>query len=106
MSEPRNHVIVEGLVAQRDKQPYIRLTVDGHSAQLSIADARNVAGDIVQMCARTEADAMIIKFFEREDFPPSAGVAIMRAFREFRLKLDTETVERNFIDPEPGDTVQ
>jgi hypothetical protein len=84
---------VNGIVAQRDKQPYIQLSNEkGMIAQLTMAQARQVAHDILVMASRTEADAMILKFFDKEDFPNNAGSLIMIDFREFRAKLDDEAI--------------
>jgi hypothetical protein len=95
-----SHILVNGMVAYRDKMPYIQIDIDGHTVQLSMADARNVARDIERMCARTEADAMIHKFFSMNDFPEGANAAIMLAFREFRSKLDSESVDKFERKPE------
>ncbi len=87
---------VNGIVAQRDKQPYIQLSNEnGMLGQLSMAEARNVAHDILTMCARTEADAMVLKFFAKSDFPDGAGAALMQGFSDFRAELDDEKVERS-----------
>lgn len=89
--EPNRHFWVNGIVAMRDKMPYIVFTNEnGTIAQLSIAQARQVAMDILQMSSRTEADAMILKFFDENQFPPGAATALMAAFRVFRLRLDEE----------------
>jgi hypothetical protein len=55
------------------------------------------------MCARTEADAMIHSFFDKSEFPPEAGAAIMHGFREFRAALDDEEVEKTRTDPDTGE---
>lgn len=95
MSERAEHFFVNGIVAQRDKMPYIQLsTENGLVVQLTIAQARQVAADILQMSARTEADAMILKFFDKQDFPPGAGAALMDQFRDFRAELDREDPTR------------
>jgi hypothetical protein len=100
MSEKAS-IQVDGIVAVRDKQPYLRLFANGRQVgQLSMAQARNVAMDILQMCSRTEADAMIHKFFSKQDFPEGANNALMVEFREFRKALDEEPVERWAHDPE------
>ncbi len=96
-------VWVNGIVAVRDKMPYVQLSNEkGMIAQLSIAEARSVAMDILQMAARTEADAMIHRFFDKEGFPPGANSAIMLEFRDFRAALDQEEVERKMTPPEGG----
>jgi hypothetical protein len=64
-----------------------------------MAQARNFAMDILQMCARTEADAMIHKFFSDEKFPPAAAANLMLEFRLFRHALDSEPVERTIHTP-------
>ena len=97
---------VDGIVAMRDKQPYLRLFADGKQVgQVTMAAARKIAADIVQMCARTEADAMIHAFFEKQGFPPQAGAALMLEFREFRRALDDEPVEGGISDPDTGETL-
>ena len=91
---------VNGMVSHRDKQPYIQLSTEkGIFAQLTMAEARNVALDILQMSARTEADVMIHQFFEKEDFPKGADDALMVAFRDFRAALDDQAVEKGRWQP-------
>jgi len=87
--------LVNGIVARRDGLPYVQLSTEqGMICQLTIAEARNVALDILQMAARTEADAMIHKFFAASEFPPEAGTALMGNFRDFRAALDDEQIIR------------
>lgn len=98
--------VVDGIVARRDGQPYLRFFVEGNNvAQVDMAQARNIAMDILQMCARTEADAMIHKFFAAQEFPSGAGNALMLEFREFRKALDTEPVEKSQVDPDTNEAV-
>lgn len=93
-------ISVEGIVALRDTEPYIVLYADGERiAQLSVAEARNIARDIERMCSRTEADAMIHRFFTREGFPAAAGSALMLEFRNFRSRLDAQAVEKTESEP-------
>jgi len=97
---------VDGIVAMRDKQPYLRLFMGGEQiGQVTMAAARKIAADIVQMCARTEADAMILTWFEKQGFPMAACAALMVEFRDFRRALDGETVEGSMSDPDTGKTV-
>jgi hypothetical protein len=97
-------VHVDSIVARRDQQPYIRLfRNDQQIAQLSVAQARSFANDIVQHCARAEADAMVWKFFRQHDLPEQAGNALMIEFRKFRLKLDSEQVEKQPTNPDTGE---
>jgi hypothetical protein len=103
-NEP-THVYVDGIVAARNHQPYIRLTVGSGDAQLTIAEAKKIANDLYSLAARTEADAMILKFFSEKEFPKEAGAAIMLSFREFRRELDEEPVEGVIIDPDTGENV-
>lgn len=92
---------VNGIVSRRDQQPYIQLSNEnGILIQLSMAEARNVAMDLLQMSARTEADAMIHQFFSKIQFPEAASAALMRDFRDFRAELDDEKVETGRSDPE------
>lgn len=93
--EKTGHFWVNGVVAVRDKKPYVQLSNDkGMVAQFSMSEARQVAMDILQMSARTEADAMILKFFKKSDFPDAAAAALMQEFRDFRAALDQEVAER------------
>jgi hypothetical protein len=101
MSNESHSFVVDGIVARRDKQPYLRFFAQGAQVgQVTMAQARNIAMDILQMCARTEADAMIHRFFEKQEYPPGAGNALMIEFRDFRLTLDKEAVERSMSDPD------
>lgn len=106
MGSEKRGISVEGIVAARDKKPYVVVYFNNQRAQLSIADARNVAMDILQMASRTEADAMILKFFDRKEFPAGAAAAIMKDFRDFRLELDSESVETYISEPTGGGQVQ
>ena|SRR5215472_7401320 len=94
---------VNGIVAVKDKQPYVQLSNDERIlAQLTMAEARNFAIDILQMAARSEADAMIVKFFEKAEFPMGAAEALMQDFRDFRAALDQEAVEKGTGIPPEG----
>jgi len=87
---------VNGIVAVRDHKPYIQLSNEkGIICQLSMSETRQVAMDMLQMAARTEADAMIHKFFAKNEFPQDAANALMMDFRDFRAELDAEKAERS-----------
>jgi hypothetical protein len=88
------HILVHGIVSHRDRQPYLQMDVDGRLVQLSMSQARQVAQDLTTMCARTEADAMLMKFFSNMDLPMEACAAMLQQFRDFRQELDLEKVER------------
>lgn len=95
-------VWVNGIVAVRDNQPYVQLlTSNGIMTQWNVTEARKVANDIILMCSRVEADAMLVKFFGKMDFPDGAVVALMHEFREYRHSLDMLHVESK-DDPEVG----
>jgi hypothetical protein len=99
----RQGISVEGIVARRDKMPYILLFRDGDPiGQLSMGQARKVAHDILTMCARTEADAMIHKFFKSRGAPDVASAECMLDFRVFRHELDSEPVE-GYTETPSGD---
>jgi hypothetical protein len=88
------HFWVNGVVAARDKKPYIQLSNEnGMIAQLSMMEARSVAIDIMVMAARTEMDAMILGFMDRLDAPPGAAPAMMAWFRDYRAEVDQEKVD-------------
>lgn len=80
---------VGGIVAARNHEPYIVISKDENTiAQLSMAEARQFANDILLQASRSEADAMIHKFFSKAEFPQGAHDAIMLEFRDFRAELD------------------
>lgn len=95
---------VEGIVAIRDGNPYILIlkTVNGKDekiAQFSMSEARNFAQDILTMCSRTEADAMIHKFFNKQELPLHASAMIMADFRNFRMELDAQVPGKTLSTP-------
>ena len=99
-SEKGNAISVQGIVALRNHMPYVQiLQGDGILCQFSMSEARQIASDIINMAARTEADAMIFRFFHKADFPENAAGALMAEFRNFRKKLDDEAVEHRHDQP-------
>jgi len=101
---------VNGIVSQRDKQPYIQLSNEkGMIAQLSMSQARQIAQDILIMASRTEMDAMVLKFFSKMELPEdterNAAAAMMQEFREFRHKLDEENIERIWGEGPTGEGI-
>lgn len=100
------HVFVDGIVAARDHEPYVRLTVNGEKAQLNLAEATKIAKDLLTTAARAEADAMIFRFFDKNDFPKGAAAALMQDFRYFRQGQDDKNVEQTLVDPDSGETIR
>jgi hypothetical protein len=100
------HIFIDGIVSARDRQPYIRLIVNGEKAQLSVAEACKIANDLLKIAARTEADAMVLSFFTDQQFPPGAGAAIMQEFRYFRQTQDDKAVEGIVTDPDSGERIR
>ena len=91
---------VNGVVAVADKLPYVQISNEnGIIAQMSMAEARDFAMDILQMSARTEADAMILRFFEKMEFPQPVAGHLLVEFRDFRASLDEQEVVRRIVDP-------
>ena len=104
MSKPAEHIWVSGIVAARDQQPYVQVaTENGLIAQLTIAQARNIAFDIMSSAHNAEADAMIIKFFGKLDLPAGALASFMEQFRQFRYELEKDHVETRRSDPDTGE---
>lgn len=103
MSEQPKHLFVDGIVAARNKVPYVTISTEqGIVVQLDVADARQVAADILQAAGNAEADAMILKFFAKADFPEAAGAAMMIEFREFRHELDSAENRARAVKPDEG----
>ena len=93
-------IMINGIVSHRDTKPYVQIDIDGHLVQLTMAEARNIARDIESTCARTEADAMVHRFFREKSFPQDAANHLMVMFRDFRDELDNEPVEKGQSDPD------
>ena len=100
--EGESHFLISGVVAHRDKRPYIHMDINGRLHQLSVSQARNIASNILLACSMAEADAMILRFFQKKEFPEGAAAAIMVDFREFRNELDIQDYENERIDPDSG----
>jgi hypothetical protein len=95
---------VNGIVARRDHQPYIQLSNEkGMIAQMSMAQAHKVAMDILTMAARTEMDAMLLRFCSEKLENENAGQGMMVLFRDYRMELDQEKVEGMMQDPDSGE---
>jgi hypothetical protein len=94
---------VNGIVSHRDKKPYIQLSNEkGMISQLTMGQARQIAMDILQMCARTEADAMLNNFMSQSgNFDERAGAMLMLAFRDYRAEIDQEVVDRKIEEGPP-----
>lgn len=100
------HINVDGIVAVRNGEPYVRLTVNGERAQLTIAEAKKIATDLFSLTARTEADAMIWKFFKDRDLPLEGAALLMQEFRVFRQRQDEMPVEQTVADPDSGERIR
>lgn len=96
-------IIINGIVAARNHKPYVQIGTEETPviAQMSVGEARQIARDIEAMCARTEADAMILKFMMNRVFTSDAEQGLLAAgmmmtdFRDFRAQLDDEAVEHD-----------
>ena len=97
---------VQGIVSARNGLPYVQLAnADRMIAQLSVAEARNIAHDILSATHNAEADAMIVKFFGRLELSQAALGAFMQEFRDFRHELETAKVDTSRSDPDTGEQV-
>lgn len=96
-------ILISGVVSVKDKRPYLHMDYDGHLIQLSMAEARDHAKDILTACGYAEADAMILKFFDKQHFPDGAALALMKDFRDFRAALEDEEIEKIRVDPDTGE---
>ncbi len=86
---------VIGIVAVRDKNPYIQLSNEkGIIAQLSMSETRQIAMDMLVMASRTEADALLWRFVKSKNLPEQMGAELMQMFRDFRTELDDDKEER------------
>lgn len=97
---------VQGIVAQRDGQPYVQLA-DGERmiGQLTVAEARSIAQDLMVCASYAEADAMLHRFFKQMDFPMEALSALMMEFRNFRHQQAIKTVDKSHTNPDTGEHI-
>jgi hypothetical protein len=96
---------VAGIVAARNNQPYVQIAnANRMIAQLTVAEARNVAKDMLISASHAEADAMFVKFFSKLDLPQGALASLMMEFREFRHQLAMQEVNTSSTDPDSGET--
>lgn len=97
---------VQGIVSARNGLPYVQMAnADRMIAQLSVAQARNIAHDILTAAHNAEADAMIVRFFSKLELPESALGALMQEFRDFRFQLESEKLDTSRGDPDTGEKV-
>lgn len=97
-------LMVAGIVAARNEIPYVQIASEQKViAQLTVAEARKVAFDILTSAHNATADAMIIKFFRKTELPREALAAFMQEFRNFRHELEHENVEGFESDPDTGE---
>lgn len=93
---------VNGIVSARDHQPYVQLSNEkGMIAQLTMAQTRVIAGQMLTMAARTEMDAMVYNWFAKQNLPREAAGMMMTDFRDFRSELDAEEVDTREDLPPP-----
>jgi hypothetical protein len=98
------NLIVSGIVAARNGMPYVVLEdAQRRIAQLTIAEARSIALDLMRSASYAETDAMLIGFFKRMELPENALGMLLIEFRDFRHQLDVERVEGFSEDPDSGD---
>jgi hypothetical protein len=97
---------INGIVAARNGQPYVQLSNDnGLIGQFTIAEARSIALDLLRSASYAETDAMLVRFFDKNEFPKDALGALLMEFRDFRHQLDMEKVEKTTTDPDTGDAI-
>jgi hypothetical protein len=94
-------ISVNGIVAQRNKEPYVQLTLDGKMVlQMTMSEARKIANDFYLAASRAEADAMLLRFFQNHEFPEGASAALMLDFRDFRLGFDLDEAKGFYSEPD------
>ena len=101
-SQKPNIISVNGVVAVRNGEPYVQLSTTKHGVivQLAVAEARSLAMDLLSMAFRTEADAMVHAFVQQElEQPPNVSSAMMKMFRDFRVRQDGMEVETSVSEP-------
>jgi hypothetical protein len=93
-SSKKSGIEIEGLVAL-DKRPCIKLFRGPETIeQLTVPQARQLAYEILTLCARTEADAQISRFFAAHGLSETAAAEVMQDFRYFRVEIDADRPER------------
>ena len=94
-NKPKSSLGVEGAVSRATLLPYILLFQNEKQiVQLRLSDARSFAIDILNACARTEADAGLARLFKKHDLPDGAYGAMMLDVREIRYEQDMDVAEK------------
>lgn len=78
-----NEIWVGSIVSHRTQEGIVQLTWGDKVAQLSVADARKIAFDILECAESAQTDEIIIGF-GKEMNDLEAGVALMQFFRHAR----------------------
>jgi hypothetical protein len=95
------HLFIDGIVSGQDGKPRINLSTEhGMVGQFSMAEARQIAIDILAQASRAEMDAMFLDFMKTQlGAPEEARVAALIGFREYRATLDDEQVDHGHRFP-------
>jgi hypothetical protein len=101
LSLKSEHLFIDGIVSGRDGKPRLNISTEhGMVAQLSMAEARQIAMDILVQASRAEMDAMFCDFMRTElKAPEEAQAAALIGFRDYRATLDDEEVEHDHRIP-------
>lgn len=91
MTEQDDSVWVETLVSHRTGEPLVQIAWYDHTGQLTPAQARQLALQLMEAAAITEADAFLIHFMKNTvGTDERAASILLQEFRRFREAQETE----------------
>lgn len=82
---------VETLVSQRTGQPLVQIAWHDHTAQMTPAEARDLARNLLDAASIAEADAGLVRFLKERVGLEFAGAAQMLGeLREYRAEWENK----------------
>lgn len=82
---------VQSMVAARNLEPYVVMTLAGQDTQLPVAKARMIGQWLMEVAEAAEQDAMMLRFFtESMELEKNMASQVLREYRQFRKERTNE----------------
>lgn len=95
-----NHISVVGSFGQRSDECFCAITLGPRTAQMTLANARIVAHNILEQCALAEQDQTMMIFLKELELPERGIHEYIRMLREFRARSREDLKGLGFADTE------
>lgn len=90
-TQPDTNIWVETLVSHRTGQPLVQIAWYDHTGQLTPAEARDLARNLLDAASIAEADAGLVRFLkERVGLEHNAAGTMLNELREYRRVWEQE----------------